>query len=157
MDDQIKVNDSEKILEDQVVSSRVKKVIEWNADLEKSGISASVYAGIVTLEGTVETYWEKKMAEIIVSYIGGVLDIENTIEVGGEKDRVPDEKVKKDILSALGRNINVSPGNISVEVEKGMVTLTGNVNNYMAYHTAEKIVVNTSGVRDVLNDLVIVP
>jgi osmotically-inducible protein OsmY len=157
MDDQIKVNYIEQILDDQVVSSRVEKVIQWSADLGKSGISSSVYAGIATLEGTVETFWKKEMAGKIVSYIGGVLDIENKIEVGEDKDRVPDDKIKKDILSAIGRSTNLRSRNISIEVENGRVTLTGNVNNSSEYSTAEQVVANTSGVRDMLNDLVIVP
>lgn len=54
-------------------------------DVDASDIEVNVKAGIVTLTGTVETRVEKKIAELQVEPIPGVVDIENLLVIENPK------------------------------------------------------------------------
>lgn len=55
------------------------------AEVDASDIEVSVKAGIVTLSGTVETRIDKKVAELTVERIPGVVDVDNRIIIESPK------------------------------------------------------------------------
>ncbi len=65
------------------------------------------------------------------------------------------EEIKKDIVDQLYWDSRVDASNVKVEVSEGEVVMTGTVQNYMAYKTAEEDAWAMSGVRFVRNDLTI--
>lgn len=56
-----------------------------NAELDASDIEVSVKDGIVTLSGTVETRIDKKVAELTVERIPGVVDVDNRLIIESPK------------------------------------------------------------------------
>ncbi len=66
-----------------------------------------------------------------------------------------DEAIARDIEAALGRNINVNVEDVTVEVENGVVTLTGTVPTWAAWRAAYNTAIYTSGVVDIVDQLVI--
>jgi osmotically-inducible protein OsmY len=140
---------------DTEVASNIRNVLEWNPTIDSSRIDVSVSDGIVTLSGAVDSYWQKSRAGYLVANVGGVVDVSNLLRVepvGTESD----EDIRRDVLTTLARNTFIEADRINVHVSDGTVTLTGTVDDYFAWRTAEDVAKFTSGVVDVHNDLVII-
>lgn len=142
-------------LPDDELAERVKKVLEWNADIGSSrDIRVSVNGGWVTLEGTVETYWKKLRAEELISTLSGVLGVTNGLAVVPTENLV-DKAIASDIITALERNANIDVRMIDVEVDKGVVTISGTAPNGTAMRDALNAAKFAAGVLDVKNELTI--
>ena len=64
-----------------------------------------------------------------------------------------DEEIKNAIIDAFSYDPRVSPFNLDISVNIGVVTLSGRVNNLNAKRAAEQDVKNTIGVWGVKNHL----
>jgi osmotically-inducible protein OsmY len=64
-----------------------------------------------------------------------------------------DDEIRKDVESELKWDPDIDPGDISVTVKDGVVTLTGFVKSYSEKFEAERAVKRVLGVRAVANDL----
>jgi osmotically-inducible protein OsmY len=140
---------------DTEIATNIRKALEWNPTIDSSRIYVSVSDGIVTLSGAVDSYWQKTRAGYLASNVGGVVDVVNLLRVepvGAETD----DDIRRDVLTTLARNTFIDAGRIDVRVEGGAVTLTGTVDDFFSYRTAEDVAKFTSGVVDVHNDLVII-
>ena len=58
-----------------------------------------------------------------------------------------------DIVSAIDRNLYVDAELVDVEVEDGIVTLSGNLPTWAAYKAAYNAAAYTSGVLDIVDNL----
>jgi osmotically-inducible protein OsmY len=66
-----------------------------------------------------------------------------------------DERIKEDICERLTEDPNIDASEISIEVQGGIVTLEGTVEDRMQKHRAEDMVDACSGVKDVHNRLTV--
>jgi osmotically-inducible protein OsmY len=139
---------------DAEITSNVKNSLVWDPDIDSTKIDVTVAEGIATLTGTVDAYWKKFQAENDAYWVTGVIDVVNEIGVV-PTDQPIDEAIARDIEAALGRNINVNVEDVTVEVENGVVTLTGTVPTWAAWRAAYNTAIYTSGVVDVVDRLVI--
>lgn len=57
-----------------------------HGDLDASGIEVDVRQGVVTLSGSVEGRWDKRLAEDIAERVPGVRDVMNQLRVGSQTD-----------------------------------------------------------------------
>lgn len=89
-------------------------------------ITAEVEDGVVTLSGTVDSYQERQLAEIVAKGVRGVKEVEDNIGVDYETER-SDSEIKHDIEQALRWNAYVDDNAITVDVKEGKVTLSGTV------------------------------
>jgi osmotically-inducible protein OsmY len=64
-----------------------------------------------------------------------------------------DAQLKSDVREELEWDTRVDARGINVEVNNGVVTLTGNVPSYAAFVAAQKAAHRVAGVKDVANDL----
>jgi osmotically-inducible protein OsmY len=117
-------------------------------------IDVSVDEGIVTLNGTVDAYWKKRLADDIASSSPGVIAVQNEIEIES-MTKTFDEIIKQDIIKGLDNNLNVKSEWIHIEVNNGVVRLTGNVPDFDAARAAYVSAVYVDGVVDVRNDVVV--
>jgi osmotically-inducible protein OsmY len=124
-------------------------------DMDRTDIRVSVDAGVVTLQGSVDVYWKRAEAERIARRARGVIDIFNELAVVPTRS-VTDRMIADDVRAALERNSRVSVEDVTVEVEDGVVTLTGRVPNWSARRAAVDAAVFTWGVVEVI-DLLVVP
>ena len=154
VDNQLKVKHPN-VPTDAKIKEYVENVLFWDLDLDSTKVEASVTGGVAKLTGTVGTYWEKYLAEEDAYRIGGVSDVTNELAIvlGGTWS---DERVAKDIESALERNFLVEVNDVDVKVEGGTVTLSGEVPNWAARYAAYSCARYTSGVLEVVNNLTIV-
>jgi osmotically-inducible protein OsmY len=125
-----------------------------------SDIRSSVQDGIVTLTGTVDTYKHKLDAEKRARKSNkDVKGVRNLIEVAG--DNVSDAELQKKLskkiaYDRIGYN-DVAFNAITVHVNDGVVTLSGVTADYPAYNDAVAIAENYKGVKDVVNNMQVLP
>jgi osmotically-inducible protein OsmY len=139
---------------DYTVMEQIYNLLNWNPDInfDIQDITVGVEEGVVTLDGSVDAYWKKMDVERMVSEIRGVSQIVNRLAIV-PTEVASDEQIAGKIVSALQRNRNVKADNVTAEVKKGVVTLSGVVNDWMAYYASQSVAENTEGVVDVVNRL----
>lgn len=108
--------------------------------------------GWVTLEGTVDAYWEKLNAENEALGVHGVTGVTNNLAVVPTED-YRDEDIAEEIVSALERKVTVTASDINVKVENGEVTLTGTVDTVAEKNNAYDAARHSPGVVSVENEI----
>jgi osmotically-inducible protein OsmY len=140
---------------DADIKTTVDSRFAWTPEIAEADISTEVNTGVVTLKGNVTAYWQKLLAEDIVSYVRGVLGIENELAVVSTENFV-DQAIADDIVAALDRSLFVNPTDVDVKVTSGVVTLSGSVASPSGREAALAAARYTAGVVDVVDDLMIV-
>ena len=140
---------------DAEISFNVTSSLVWSPTIDATQIHVAVAGGVVTLMGTVESFWQKQRAGEIAANTAGVTDVHNDLIVAPPSAATIDDDIRRDIMAALERNVSVDTTRMTVDVGDGVVTLRGSVPDYATYHTAEDAARYTSGVLDVRNQLVI--
>lgn len=126
--------------------------LKWEPSLRDDDIAVSVRDGVVTLAGFTDSYVDRWKAEQVASKVKGVKAIANDIEVKLTSSSTrPDPDIARAALDALRWNISVPHDRIKVKVEKGWVTLEGDVDWYYQKEAAERSVRYLTGVRGVSN------
>jgi osmotically-inducible protein OsmY len=112
----------------------------------------------VTLTGHVASYAEKLAVEKAVRRVKGVHAIAEELEVRypGMK-QTADDQIAKRALDILAWQSMVPKDHITVKVERGWITLTGEVDWFYQKSEAEKSVRRLSGVAGIVNLIVLKP
>jgi osmotically-inducible protein OsmY len=139
---------------DSEIAADALKALELRANVPDEKIKLMVKGGWVTLEGTVDWYFQKNAAEVAVKYLQGVKGITDNIKV---KPQVSTIEVTQKIEAALRRNAEVDARRISVRSTDGKVILGGNVRSWMEKNEAENAAWAAPGVTQVQNNIAIVP
>lgn len=92
--------------------------------------------GQVTLKGTVDSWAEKNLAEMIAKGVSGVVSVSNKINIKPKTNR-PDTEIKPEIEKRLYWNALVDDGLIDVSVVDSKVTLSGVVGSAAEKRQAE--------------------
>ena len=66
-----------------------------------------------------------------------------------------DKQIQLDVLAEIERDLSFKPAEIGVEVDNGIVTLTGTVSSYLKVGAAAEIASIVPGVKDVANKLTV--
>lgn len=143
------VNDTE-------LRESLRNVFSWDQGLSTDNIVITVENGTAVLEGAVDAYWKKTRAEELAFDIGGIVTVNNLLTVVPTKD-ILDEMIAQDIVNALNRNFSINAETIDVKTANGRVALSGIVSDWKTYKKVFEIAKNTTGVKEVVNDLIISP
>lgn len=135
---------------DLELKGTIDTLLLWSSAIDSAGIETAVEAGIVTLRGTVATYWEAWQAEKLAQDLSGVLEVVNELSVVPSESMV-DEDIAEQIVAAFRRDRWVNADEITVAVVGGEVTLTGEVADWTDRTRAEEIAASRLGVRSVEN------
>jgi osmotically-inducible protein OsmY len=142
------------------ISIRQYVIDELNFEprVEAAHIGVAVNNGIVTLSGHVGSYAEKVAAERAAKRVKGVLGIAQEIEVRYPSDKKSsDEEIAERAIKIIAWDVALPAGKVKVKVEKGVLTLTGEVEwNYQRAAAAEAVR-KLSGVIGVVNDVTVRP
>jgi osmotically-inducible protein OsmY len=133
---------------------------ELRADplVDATDIAVAVKDGVVTLSGFVRTYAEKLGAEAAAKRVAGVVGLANDLEVRlPSSDQRPDPEIARDAVAAIRSRLPGSGEHIRVVVDKGWVTLEGQVEWHYQRQEAERAVRRIKGVRGVVNAISIAP
>jgi osmotically-inducible protein OsmY len=141
--------------QDEALRESLVKQLAWRPDVDATMVAISVKAGVVTLNGYVDTYAAKLAAERVVRTVYGVKAIANELEVKLAQERI-DPDIARDAAEALRNNTEV-PFGIAVTVRAGYITLTGTVGWMYQKTAAERAVKSLRGVRGVYNHIVVKP
>jgi len=113
-------------LPDDTLETHVEQALLWEPALEGLEITVSADDGEIALDGTVDSWQERELAETTTAGIRGVSSISNDIEVvfGSERS---DSELREEIEQALRGNAYVDEYMVRVSVEEGDVKLSGTV------------------------------
>ena len=142
--------------EDWAILDDVKFNLDTDATTEGFDIAVKVNNGVVTLTGNVNTWYEKSHAQDIAGKVSGVKRVVNQIELYRETTRIHTSvAVVKDIKENFKKNWTVRYvcDRINVTVNKGVATLTGDVDTWAQRRQAEEVAFKTDGVWKVDNRL----
>jgi osmotically-inducible protein OsmY len=137
---------------DADIGANIKNLFQINPTIDDKDIEVTVLNNVVTLSGSVSTAWQKSRAGYIAINVDGVVELKNELKVIPE-GFIRDEDIRKDIEASLARNAFVKPEHVRVDVHDAHVVLSGTVEDYREYRTAERIASYTGGVVSVKSDL----
>jgi len=137
---------------DSEIQRDIEDELRWDPSLENDDIAVSVRDGVVTLAGFAKSYLDKWHAERVASKVKGVKAIANdlTVKLPSSSERA-DPDIARAALDTLKWHIAVPSNHIQVKVDKGWVTLEGDVDWNFQREAAERTVRSLTGVRGVTN------
>ncbi|MFP4522020.1 MAG: BON domain-containing protein [Fibrobacterota bacterium] len=119
------------LVEDKRIAQQVREAILWNPVLERHKVDVMVRNGKVYIYGSVDSYFEKLEATEAASSVNGVGAIDNNIEVDYSgwawKE---DGEIKSEIEDEYYWSWDVDEDDITVSVDNGIVTLSGEVDSW---------------------------
>jgi len=142
---------------DQLQQS-VLAALRWEPGVSAARIGVAAYAGVITLTGVVDSYAEKHSAEVATRGVKGVLAVAQEIEVQVPFERQRgDDQIALAVLDRLAWDASIPPNAVSVRVEKGWVTLAGEVGWHYQREAAIQYVRRMQGVTGVSSTISIKP
>jgi len=142
---------------DQQIQQAASQKIHQAKQLQN--VNLSVEDGIVTLRGTVQLYQDKLDAAKKVKKLANVNGVRNDLEVAGET--VPDARLQQKLAKKLAYDrvgyFDNAFNYVAIDVKDGVVTLTGDTVYDVPKDSALAIVGRTPGVKDVVNEVKVLP
>jgi osmotically-inducible protein OsmY len=141
---------------DQEIQTNVMAELRWDPSVPATEIGVLVKDGVVTLTGTVDTYMKKWRAEEVAHRVTGVIAVANEIQVRSIGERT-DSDIAAAAVHALTWNSTIPQGKVHVTVDKGWITLKGDVEWQYQRQEAERAVRRLLGVKGVSNLITVKP
>lgn len=141
---------------DAQLKKDVEAELEWDPSINATEIGVAVKDGVVTLSGHLDTFVEKYEVERAVQRVAGVRAVAVEMEVkltSGSKRS--DAEIAHAVETAFAWHSSVPADRIKAKVEKGWVTLTGEVDWEYQRAAAANLVRPLVGVVGVNNGIVL--
>ena len=136
----------------------VEAELEWDRSVNATHVGVAVNDGVVTLSGHLETYAEKAAVERAVQRVGGIRGLAVELDVKLAPGHVrSDSEIAQAAQSALSWHALLPVERIKVKVERGWVTLSGEVDWDHQRRNAEKTVRTLTGVVGMTNGITLKP
>jgi osmotically-inducible protein OsmY len=146
------------MIDDKKLQQDILDELDWDPSVHAAHIGVAVHNGIATLTGHVGSYLEKQHAEVAASRVKGVKAIAQEIEVklpfSAERS---DEDIAANVLNRFSWLSSFPADRVKISVEKGVVTLSGDVDWYYQKEAAARTVHEVRGVRSVIDNITIKP
>ena len=139
---------------DAQLKADIERELEWDTSINSSNVGVAVNRGIVTLSGHLDTYAEKYAIERAVQRVEGVqaVAIELDVKLAPDHKR-SDSEIAQAIETAFKWHAFVPGDRVRVKVERGWVTLSGEVDWEYQRSASEKTVRPVTGVVGVTNQI----
>ncbi|MBC5763929.1 BON domain-containing protein [Ramlibacter albus] len=138
---------------DAQLKSDVVAELAWDPAVNSTHIGVAVEDGVVTLSGSLDSLAEKYAAEKAVRRIAGVRGITNSVTVKGLANA---GDIREEIAGALARHAKREATHIAVDVDGGVVTLTGEVDSLPEHDAVVGTAFAAKGVSRVVDRLHVV-
>lgn len=128
--------------------------LSWDPLVPESRVGVAVDSGVVTLTGHLDSYAEKVATMRATQRVGGVKAIALELEVipVGTHQR-SDTEIAAAIEHVLGWSTSAPQGRIRVVVEKGWVTLSGELDWNFQRRSVERLIRSLQGVIGITDDI----
>jgi osmotically-inducible protein OsmY len=136
---------------DTDIARAIRRALEDDVFVPAEAIETTVSNGWVTLTGDVPHYREREEAERAIFRIRGVRGITNMLTVHAHE--VPPYVIREAIEEALERRAEREAERIKVQVENGVVTLSGEVHTWPERRAVVGAAGHAPGVRAVVDHL----
>jgi osmotically-inducible protein OsmY len=138
---------------DDVIARDAARALQLRAAIPDK-VQAAVHQGHITLTGTVSWLFQRDLAEEMVRYLPGVVEVINRITVvSGSTPR----DIRKRITETLHRMADVDARHIDVQINGSVVTLHGEVSSWAELDAAGIAAAIAPGVTKVDNHIKIKP
>lgn len=136
----------------------VTNELQWDPSINAAHVGVAAKGGVVTLTGHLETFAEKFAIERAVQRVQGVKAVAVELDVKlAPGHKRSDSEIAEAAESAFKWNVMIPSDRIQVKVEKGWVTLSGQVDWDYQRSNAEKAVRGLTGVIGVNNTITLKP
>lgn len=141
--------------DDATITTEVNTRLVKDAVTKARKIDVDTLQGVVLLTGVVETEAEAQRATKLASMVPGVKKVDNNLQVGTKTfgqaldDHVIGNKIKAKLIAEPG----IRSFNIDVDVENGIVTLSGIVKTVAQKEKATVIARDTTGTVKVVDKI----
>lgn len=151
-------------IEDASITTAVKSKLLWSKHTDGMSTEVETKAGRVTLSGTAKSAADKDFAGRLARNTRGVSAVDNQLKVEASKPgvvaagkngvdqagtEIADSWITTKVKSTLLYSSNVSGSDIKVSTEKGIVTLSGKVDDGAEQALAIELAQNVRGVKSV--------
>jgi osmotically-inducible protein OsmY len=123
---------------DTEIANDVREALRRNPYVDRYDVAVSVYNGKAYLTGDVDSWYMKNRAEEVAATVLGVIDVQNNLDVDYEYTAKTDREIKDDVDSELWWSPFVDSDDITVEVNSGVVTLIGTVEDWDELQAAKE-------------------
>jgi len=143
---------------DSDIKRDVEAELQSDPSIDATDIAVAMKNGVVTLSGFVPKFMDTLEAEAAAKRVAGVVGLANDLEVRLPlSDKRPDPEIARDAVAAVKTQLPFSWQQIKVIVDKGWVTLEGQVEWNYQREEAERAVRRVKGVRGVINTIQLKP
>lgn len=137
---------------DEQLQQEVEEELAWDPAVTATDIGVAVNERVVTLSGHPASYAEKLAAEKAAQRVAGVkaVVVETSVRLPHGDVRT-DEEIANAVRSILKWTVGLPESSVQVQVEKGWVTLRGEVNWAFQRHVITRTISHMRGVTGVAN------
>ncbi|MDV6331116.1 BON domain-containing protein [Asticcacaulis sp. 201] len=128
---------------DEDIARQALAIISWDTTIPKDKVKVRVENGWVTLDGDVDSYFQRRNAEDAVHRLAGVEGITNRINM---RIAAQPADVHERIVAAFHRDASLDPSDIRLTAFGGKVTLDGTVHTLYERQLAERAAWSAPGV-----------
>ncbi len=139
--------------DDASITLWVNDALSEDAHIASSDINVSTAQGIVTLTGKLSNLVQKQYAELETKKIKGVLGVVNLLSVVVIG---PDVEIRQSIRRRIINSAVISSQSVAVNVDKGMVVLSGSVPSFSEKQEASLLAGEVRGVVSVDNNIIVI-
>lgn len=137
---------------DTEIAIAAHHALAWNALVPAGKVQVGVADGWVTLSGEVEWEYQSTAAEVALRSLVGIKGLLNLIQI---RPSVEPRDVTRHIEAALRRCAQNHPKSISVVVNGGTVTLSGELESWRERHAVRRAAWSAPGIRNVVDQMTI--
>ena len=143
---------------DLELRNEVQDELNRKTDLNSTTIGVAVEDGVVMLTGYVNNWAEKQSAECAAEQVSGVKAVAEEIEIRPSgHSRWTDVDMARAAENALAWNMAVPKERVKVVVERGRITLEGEVDQPYQKEAAENAMYRLPDVKGIRNHIVVKP
>jgi osmotically-inducible protein OsmY len=143
---------------DAQLKSDVEAELAWDAAIDATHVGVAVRNGVVTLSGHLDSHAQKHAAEYAALRVEGVKGVAVELDVRlPASDHRTDADIAAAVESALKWHAQVPEERIRILVEKGWVTLSGEVEWSYQREAAARAVRSLTGVVGMTNQVTLQP
>jgi hyperosmotically inducible protein len=146
-------------INDSWLTSKAKIALFADARVKGSEINVETTQGMMMIRGKVDSAAAKQAAEDIAKKLDGVKSVKNELQVVAPAKREAtddkDEAITTRVNEQISKDASLKKAGIHTQTNAGVVSLSGEVQDFMTSAQASWIAWQVSGVKSVKNDLTV--